>query len=36
MHQIELRGVTYVYEGTDGQVAALRDVHFGVETAQFV
>jgi NitT/TauT family transport system ATP-binding protein len=36
MHQIELRGVTYVYEASEGQVAALRDVSFGVATSELV
>ena len=36
MQQIELRGVSYVYEASEGQVAALRDVSFAVGTEEFV
>jgi NitT/TauT family transport system ATP-binding protein len=36
MHQIELRGVSYVYEGSEGHVPALHDVGFGVAESEFV
>jgi ABC-type nitrate/sulfonate/bicarbonate transport system ATPase subunit len=36
VHQIELRAVNYVYEANGRRVHALRDVSFGVDTAEFV
>ena len=36
MHEIELRNVNYLYEGSDRQVPARRDVSFAVEAAKFL
>ena len=36
MHEIELRKVNYLYEASDRQVPALRDVSFAVEAAEFL
>ena len=36
MRQIELRTVSYVYEGGEGRVQALRDVSFAVDAGEFL